>query len=235
MCTVSFVSSNDKIILTSNRDETVLRPAIPPQWYVVNGKEILFPKDTKAGGTWFASDKKANTIVLLNGAAEKHKHLFTYRKSRGIIVLDLIGSESPIKSWHEIDLNSVEPFTIVLFEHQKLYQLRWNGFEKETVSLETNKKYVWSSSTLYPNDIRQQRSNWFYSFLETKPNVTEAEMFHFHRYTEEGNSENGLVINRNENLQTLSITQLVLDAKTAQMKHCDLQQRREFSTHFFVI
>jgi len=235
MCTVSFVRSNQKTILTSNRDETVLRPAVPPQWYAVNGKEILFPKDPKAGGTWFASDKNANTIVLLNGAAGKHKHLFTYRKSRGLIVLDLISSESPIESWHEIDLDNIEPFTIVLLENNKLYQLRWNGIEKETVALDTNKKHVWSSSTLYPNDIREQRSKWFYSFLETKPKITETEMFDFHRYTEEGNSENGLVINRNENLKTLSITQMVIESKTAQMKHCDLQQQQEFSTHFSVI
>jgi hypothetical protein len=33
----------------------------------------------------------------------------------------------------------------------------------------------------------------------------------FHRHTEEGNQENGLVINRNEELKTFSITQAVIE------------------------
>jgi hypothetical protein len=42
MCTVSFVKSVDKIIITSNRDEAVMRPsAMPPQNYTVNGKTLF--------------------------------------------------------------------------------------------------------------------------------------------------------------------------------------------------
>ena len=65
MCTVSFVSSKDKIIITSNRDEKIVRPsAIPPQNYILNGKNIIYPKDPKAGGTWFVVDEKGTVLVL---------------------------------------------------------------------------------------------------------------------------------------------------------------------------
>jgi uncharacterized protein with NRDE domain len=235
MCTVSFVCSNNKIIITSNRDEQVLRPAIEPKNYLINNRNIFFPKDPKAGGTWFAVNDNATVLVLLNGASEKHKWQPPYRKSRGLIVLDIISSESAIGFWKDINLEEIEPFTLVLFQNHKLYQLRWNGLEKETVLLDTNKNYVWSSSTLYPKDIREKRSEWFYQFLETKPEISEKEMFNFHRYTENENSENGLIINRNDNLKTLSITQTILEYNKVSLMHYDLLNHKEFANSFIIV
>jgi hypothetical protein len=39
--------------------------------------------------------------------------------------LELISSFSPLQEWKNIDLQNIEPFTLVLFENQKLYQLHW--------------------------------------------------------------------------------------------------------------
>jgi hypothetical protein len=235
MCTVSFVNSNGKIIITSNRDETILRPAIPPKNYLVNGKNIIFPKDPKAGGTWYAIDENANVLVLLNGAAEKHKWNPPYSRSRGLVVLELISSDSALLSWQKIGLDGVEPFTLVLYEAQKLYQLRWNETAKELAALDEKHNYVWSSTTLYPNEIRAKRSEWFYRFLDTKPDVNESEMFNFHRYTEEGNTQNGLVINRNGQLKTLSITQTVIEKNKVSMVHHDLINHEESANSFIIV
>jgi hypothetical protein len=235
MCTVSFVCSNGKIIITSNRDEQVLRPAIPPKNYLINNKKIIFPKDPKAGGTWYAIDEHANVLVLLNGASEKHQWNPPYRKSRGLILLDIIAEDSPLQSWKPIDLENIEPFTLVLFEAQKLYQLSWNGVEKDTIRLNEKHNYVWSSSTLYPKEIREERAEWFYQFLDTKPDINENEMFDFHRYTEEGNQQNGLVINRNDKLKTLSITQTVIEKNKVAMVHYDLTDHNKFSNSFIIV
>ncbi len=235
MCTVSFVCTNNKIIITSNRDEQVLRPSIEPKNYLINNKNIFFPKDPKAGGTWFAVTDNATVLVLLNGASEKHKWQPPYRKSRGLILLDIISNQSPIAFWKEINLVGIEPFTLVLYQNQNLYQLRWNGLDRETVLLDTNKNYVWSSSTLYPKDIREKRAEWFYEFLETKPTISEKEMFNFHRYTENENLENGLIINRNDNLKTLSITQTVLEDNKVSMMHYDLTRHSEFENSFIIV
>lgn len=236
MCTVSVLSVNGKTIISSNRDENILRPnAIEPRNYLINNKNVIFPKDPRAGGTWFAVDDNGTVLVLLNGANEKHQHRSSYRKSRGLIVLDIIGSLSPLAFWHEINLNNIEPFTIVLFENNELFQLRWDGDDKETTQLDVEKNHVWSSSTLYQKDIREIRSKWFYAFLEANPNASEAEMLYFHRYTEGGNQENGLVINRNEELKTLSITQAVLEKNKATILHCDLIAKQDFETSFIII
>jgi uncharacterized protein with NRDE domain len=236
MCTVSFVNANGKMIITSNRDEKIIRPnAIEPKNYLINNKKILFPKDKKAGGTWYAADEHSNVIVLLNGASEKHIVKDSYRKSRGLILLELISSLSPIELWQEIDLNDIEPFTIVLYENKKLYQLRWNQIDKETITLDVAKSYIWSSATLYSEEIRLQREKWFYTFLDTKPEVNEEELFNFHRYTEEENNEHGLVINRNDLLKTLSITQTIIEKNKLEMKYFDLLNKNEYNNTFFVI
>ena len=114
MCTVSFVRSNNKYIITSNRDEQTLRPsAIEPKNYCINNKKIIFPKDPKAGGTWYAIDEFSNVVVLLNGANHKHTMRTSYRKSRGIIVLDLISSNAPIQHWNQIDLNRSQDLPVL--------------------------------------------------------------------------------------------------------------------------
>jgi len=232
MCTVSFVHSNGKIIITSNRDEQVARPSIEPRNYLVNQKNLFFPKDPKAGGTWFVVDDCANVLVLLNGAEEKHQWNPPYRQSRGLIVLDLFSSESAISAWETIELKNIEPFTIVLFQDQKLYQLRWDGAKKTVQNLNSEGNHIWSSSTLYSKEIRDQRRQWFSTFLDTTPELTFEEMFRFHHYTEADNAQHGLIINRNDELKTLSITQSVIERNKITVTHHDLIAEKEFSNTF---
>ena len=75
MCTVSFVYTHDKVIITSNRDEQVIRPsAIPPKNHTLNGKNIIYPKDPKAGGTWFVVDENGTVLVLLTVPKKSMKY-----------------------------------------------------------------------------------------------------------------------------------------------------------------
>ena len=236
MCTVSFVNSNGKYIITSNRDEKVLRPsAIAPKNYLINNKKILFPKDAHAGGTWYAVNDEGNIIVLLNGAKEKHQLKPAYRKSRGLIVLDLISATSIIEAWQLIDLEGIEPFTLVVFESQELYQLQWNELEKEKLTLDKNKSHIWSSSTLYPKNIREERASWFNQFMSQKLIVKKKDLFHFHSNTEEDDTENGLVINRNGILKTVSISQTVIEMNKISFHYHDLITDKKNKNTFTVI
>lgn len=236
MCTVSFVATNDSVIITSNRDEKTIRPsAIPPKSYTVNGQNLIFPKDPKAGGTWFVTKDDGTVLVLLNGAAEKHEVQLSYRKSRGLIVLEMISSASPKDFWIEIDLESIEPFTLVLFQNQELFQLRWDGNNKQTLTLDSNKNHIWSSSTLYPALVREQRADWFYTFMSETDVVSKEKLYDFHRHTQEGNEENGLVINRNNEMKTLSITQAVVHQNKVSILHYDLVEQLDFSTSFITV
>ncbi len=235
MCTVTFVRSGNKTIITSNRDEQVLRQATEPRNYCINNKTIVFPKDPQAGGTWYAIDEQGNVLVLLNGAAEKHKWNPPYRKSRGLIVLDIISAKSPFAMWQEIDLDDIEPFTLVLFENQKLYQLRWDGKDKETVEKKPEENHIWSSTTLYPKAVREKRAGWFAKFMKFNAHPSAKDLYHFHQYTESGDHENGLVINRNNFLKTLSITQTVIHDNKVKMNYHDLTERKDFVHSFMIV
>jgi uncharacterized protein with NRDE domain len=236
MCTVSFVVSNGQTIITSNRDEKVLREsAFEPKNYSINNKNIIFPKDSKAGGTWFAVSEEGTVVVLLNGASEKHQIKANYRKSRGLIVLELIATYSPILEWESIDLDGIEPFTIILFQDEKLYQLRWNDIEKETKSLDTTQNHIWSSATLYDATIREKRAHWFFDFMTSKDNFEPNDLFHFHRYTENQNQDHGLIINRDNVLKTVSITQTVIKKKKVEILYADLMAKTEFSNAFITV
>jgi hypothetical protein len=60
-------------------------------------------------------------------------------------------------------------------------------------------------------------------------------MYDFHRHAEEENQENGLVINRNEELKTFSITQAVIERNKVTIFHYDLMAQEDFSTSFTTI
>lgn len=236
MCTVSFVNSEGRIFITSNRDENIIRPsAIPPKNYTVKGKNVIFPKDPKAGGTWYIVDEEGTVLVLLNGAEEKHERKSSYRKSRGLIVLELMSENSPKDFWEQIDLENIEPFTLVLFQNNQLFQLRWNGTNKEKLVLDPNEKHIWSSSTLYSVSVRKERADLFYAFLENKGLLSETDMYQFHRYADQENTENGLVINRNGETKTLSITQSIIEKNKVSILHYDLITNEDFSTSFIIV
>ncbi|WP_269237583.1 NRDE family protein [Flavobacterium flavigenum] len=236
MCTVSFINNNQTVIITSNRDEKVIRPnAIPPGNYICGDKNIIYPKDPKAGGTWFAADANGTILVLLNGGIIKHEVQFLYRKSRGVIALDIIGSNSPIHFWHQINLEDIEPFTVVLYQDKKLYELIWDGILKRTKLLDETQNYIWSSVTLYSDEIRKKRSGWFAKFLKDKKEISPLDMMHFHKNTEGDDCENGLIINRENVLKTVSITQVSIQQNKSVIEYHDLLAAQNFSTAFINI
>jgi uncharacterized protein with NRDE domain len=221
MCTVTFVPTTNGVCITSNRDEKIARPkAIAPASYIINNKEITFPKDPQAGGTWIAHDNE-NIIVLLNGAQEKHISKGNYRKSRGLIVLDLISSNNALAKWKIIDLHEIEPFTIIFYNSEKLVKLQWNEVEKSTLELDKSKNYIWSSATLYAKEIREERAKWFDNFMLQTKKVNSHSLLEFHRFTESENLNYGLQINRNNLLKTVSITQCVIK-ETISLNYIDL-------------
>ena len=222
MCTVTYIPTPEGCIVTSNRDEKITRErALSPQEYLIEGKKIIFPKDPKAGGTWVANNE-TKIIVLLNGAQEKHIPKPNYRKSRGLVVLDLMTAENTFDYWEKIDLTDIEPFTIVLVENNKLIQLQWNEAEKSTTEFDSKQFHIWSSSTLYSKEIREQRKEWFQDFIKRKNAPTPEEILHFHQFTESENKEFGLQINRNDVLKTISITQCKVMNDTIKMEYLDL-------------
>ena len=131
MCTVTFIPSEDKYFITSNRDEKKLRKeALPPKTYAFGDANIIFPKDEGAGGTWIAMHENGNAVVLLNGGFVKHAPAPPYKKSRGVVLLEVISHPKPFEQFQAAMLAGIEPFTLVLLDNNNLYECRWDSQEK---------------------------------------------------------------------------------------------------------
>lgn len=227
MCTVSFIPVKDKFFITSNRDEKNTRKnAVPPALYTYNGCSLIFPRDGDAGGTWIALKENGDAAVLLNGAFIAHLSASCYRKSRGLLFLDIFSSERPSQEFAKTDLNNIEPFTIVLLEKNYLYEFRWDGTERYCKQLSISSSYIWSSATLYDGLVIKKREQWFVTFLNRHPNPTQLDILNFHRFSGDGDTKNDLLMSRDGIYSTVSITSILLTADRGSMKYQDTKNNK---------
>jgi hypothetical protein len=235
MCTVTFIPSGDRFFFTSSRDEHRERPAaLVPALYKVNGRQLLFPKDPKGGGSWIAVSESGNTGVLLNGAFEAHVPEPRYRKSRGLILIDLISMQSPIEMFGKMNQHHIEPFTIILFENKKLWRCVWDGSEKHTEQLSIREPHIWSSVTLYNKPAIQKRDGWFNKWIQENPDPSIDDIILFHQQGGDGDPFNDLMMKRDSGLFTNSISSVVLSKESALFRYTDLRigERSSHSLRF---
>lgn len=214
MCTVTYFPLKNNIILTSNRDEKPNRSAQE----IHREKGVFYPKDATKNGTWFAVSENENVIILLNGAFENHQRKTEYKKSRGLIVLDLIKEENIFNALQCTDLQNIEPFTLVIFQKKQLAEFRWDGAEKHFKMLDNNRSYIWSSATLYDESASEKRGQIFQEFIQNEK-ISEETIWDFH-HQKTNDLENGITIKRQNTIQTISTTQLVISDKMT-LKHHD--------------
>lgn len=226
MCTVTYYRDSVRMIITSNRDEHFTRPAaIPPQKFSAENGSIYYPIDPQAMGTWFCAKSNGDGLVLLNGADKKHIPSPPYRKSRGLVLLEIAGFDNLTFGWEKIELENIEPFTLVLSASERLFQCRWNGASKEIIELDAMTPHIWSSTTLYAEEVISSRENWFGEFLAERNSVLSSEsLMAFHTQTHGSDKENGLIINRAEQLLTKSVTQCVTEKDLLTINHFDLEK-----------
>jgi len=224
MCTVSFIPVKDKFFITSNRDEKLTRKnAAAPGMFIHNGQKLFFPKDADAGGTWIVMKENGVAAVLLNGAFICHNAEPPYRLSRGIILLDIISSERPSVTFTKINLQDIEPFTLVILENYCLYEFRWDGAEKYCKQLKVNRPYIWSSTTLYDGFVIKKREQWFASFLNNHPIPTQQDILNFHHFTGDGDKHNDLLMTRHGLYTTVSITSILLTKDRGCIKYINIK------------
>jgi hypothetical protein len=207
MCTVTFIPVKEKIFITSNRDEKHKRsPAISSALYDLQTGKALFPKDPDAGGTWFAVHENGNALILLNGGWVCHQAKPPYRKSRGLILLDLLDSEMPFHSFLAVCLHNIEPFTAIIWDADQLFECRWDAHEKYYQHMDLDQAHIWSSVTLYDENVITKRKQWFMEWLQQNPYPSKEDILDFHRFSGNGDRHNDLLMNRDGLVFTVSIT-----------------------------
>ncbi|HET8809032.1 MAG TPA: NRDE family protein [Flavobacteriaceae bacterium] len=224
MCTLSFVPSlknSEKFTVTSNRDESPNRKTIAPKTYSEMGIELLYPKDEVAGGTWIGASSKNRLVCLMNGAFGPHERKESYRMSRGVVVKKMLASENTERFIENVDLEAVEPFTIIVVDWGSKLELRkliWDGTKKYSENLPVQ-PYIWSASMLYSEETKRERERIFENFIkEHSGKLSEKQLLEFHKC---------FIIDRTF-VKTTSITQFVRKAKTSKMVYNDLQTEKPF-------
>lgn len=227
MCTVTYIPSSDGFYLTSSRDESMNRPTITPQEYEVNDQILFHPKDEKAGGTWISVSNKGRAACLLNGAFKKHKKENHYKKSRGLILLDSFNSENISVFVNEVDLDKVEPFTLLLLDFpfgslETFCELKWDGREKHIRNINPDLPQLWSSPTLYSFCARRARrqlfNNWLTTFCESKDKM----IFSFHQKRHGLKDSDDILMDRGGDLKTLSISQVHIEMNQVYFNYHDI-------------
>lgn len=224
MCTVSFIPIGDRVIITSNRDEKRWRlPARLPKEYPSLSGGMLFPRDGDSGGSWVTLCRNGNAGVLLNGAFTRHERKEPYLKSRGIVFLEVMGGNSPLRQFSGMSLKGIEPFTLILWEQNKLYECRWDETEqKHCLHLAAHRPHIWSSATLYSEEIRRKREKWFTEWLHDLPVPNQRAILQFHQFAGEGDKENDLFMSRHGIVSTVSITSMEVSPRKAIFHYTDV-------------
>jgi len=218
MCTVTYVPQGaNQYILTTNRDEA---PGRSPKG-IEQEKSLIFPRDTGAGGTWVAAGADNQLVCLLNGAFELHERNPPYRMSRGLMALAFFSYKTATDFFEQFDFANIEPFTMVIFDRGKLYDYRWDGKKQYISRLNEQERYIWSSATLYEPTVRKQREHWFRQWEAEGQYHAEA-IRQFHTTAGTGDPWNDVIMNRNEVVRTVSITQVIKQKHAVSMNYYDL-------------
>lgn len=227
MCTVTFLPiKGSDFILTSNRDEDPKRATKQMVEKTVNESIVYFPQDPKAGGSWFASDQDEFTLCLLNGGFEKHEFDPPYRRSRGLMVLDFFEFSNTESFITEYNFEGIEPFTLVLIDHSNkdlvLKELVWDEMQLHVRSLDNLQPHIWSSTSLYPEEVKAERRSWFEEWLSKRSEYSQADIQHFHEFGGKGDAWNNFVMNRNGEVMTVSVTSIKKSGSQFNFEHKSL-------------
>jgi len=223
MCTVTYLPlSETDFILTSNRDVPYAREkALVPKTYVEEDVKLTYPKDGKAGGTWIGLSDKKRLICLLNGGFEYHTSRNSYRMSRGIILKKLLKAEDVLSALKNIDLETIEQFTLVIVDWEKdlqLYEFVWDGTQKHLKKLSQEPR-IWSSSTLYDPSVKKLRKEWFTKWQ--KQEFTTENILKFHHTAGVGDCNIDLIMDRGLG-GTVSITSVKKNKNALEIDYEDV-------------
>jgi uncharacterized protein with NRDE domain len=224
MCTVTYIPGKDGCFITSSRDEKSIRGrALFPQAYKIDDAMMVYPKDADNGGTWIAMAKNGNAAVLLNGAFTKHIPQPPYKKSRGLVFLEILSGNAPVMQFFHLKLRHIEPFTIIILEKNRLYECRWDDNRKHCKQLLKSKPYIWSSATLYSEETATKRRQWFDTWLAQNPAPLQEDIQQFHLFAGDGDKRNDICMNRDNQMFTVSVTSMELGTYKGTMLYNDLQ------------
>jgi hypothetical protein len=182
-----------------------------------------------ADGTWLLTTDYGVTLCLLNGGFEKHVPTPGYKHSRGLVAIHYLEYQNPEDFASRYPFAGLEPFTLVVIDEQDsaqavptLAQIVWDGQAAHLVFLQADVPRIWSSATLYNQNLRAWRQGLFSEWLlETPPSDRASSVLDFHLHAGEYDPENAIRMQR-ALVETLSITTIHKTATSCEIVYRDL-------------
>lgn len=210
MCCLTIVrTQNQNIVITHNRDEQWSRQTkgATIEETHINNKKIWMPKDSLSEGTWIGTDG-TKAAAILNGFKENHVKKGQYKASRGTIIPQFLKSESTSTFVDSFDPTGLEPFTLILVDNnESILEYGWDEKYRYLTYLDFNKPILYSSATLYSDDIQKRRQSHFQSLLQKQMVAHDLWVFHETRGDDHGKFIN---VDYNSEISTVAISQIVL-------------------------
>ena len=162
MCTLAWGETSEGLWVCFNRDEQRTRSlADPPRLYQGTHHPLVYAKDTKGGGTWFAVSAGGFAVALLNRYPKEIEFEKPGTRSRGRLVLDLIdapSAEAAFDRFGEEDLSPYAPFFLFILSADAVRASAWDG---SALSFPIIPEAFWTTSSHEATAVIDWRNQWW--------------------------------------------------------------------------
>lgn len=218
MCILSYAPIKDGFILNFNRGEVYNRLAKPPEQYIVKNQKLVFPKDTKSGGTWIGINQTKSVVGCILNAKGKSPKIPS--NSRGSILIDLLIQGKA--NLYENELLAIAPFTLLSFclHTQVITQYQWDGFHLKRNKHTMSAPLILCSSSLYENVIMEKLKAEFNSLIANESEIENTTSSFHKKYFFYKNHP--IYLKKNSDIQTVSMTTILKNKNGFSLNYSDL-------------
>ncbi len=124
-------------------------------------------------------------------------------------MLDFFNYRNVNRFKQEYDFSGIEPFTLLIIEGTtgiQLHELIWDGLKLHVNNPDPGIPHIWSSVTLYSDRVRKERQRWFREWYQNQSGAKLEKLILFHKTGGAGDPGNNLLMNRNNEVRTVSIS-----------------------------
>jgi hypothetical protein len=189
MCTVTVVPHEKGIRLMCNRDERRSRPAaLPPQVHALGGRLAVFPVDPQGGGSWIGVNDAGIVVTVLNVSGLSHTPRKEPKRSRGLIVREMLrcGSLSHVlETAASLDVGLFDLFRLVVAHGSTVVDATTDDVRRVTPRRVTlDRPLIFTSSSLGDSLVEAPRQQLFQGMVvEAKSGWLRGQRrFHRHQW-----------------------------------------------------
>lgn len=210
MCSLTIhLSKTNKLIVTHNRDESILRPPSSTivKKVVIEDKDIFMPVDPLSGGTWIGTDGHT-AAAILNGADKNHIRKAIYKASRGLIIPTFFKYEGVEAFLQSFDPTGYEPFTLVIADvENSMVEMVWDEYDWRVTALDPTVTHMYSSSTLYDDEVKHARKSAWLVYTQMNRSAPEIWAYHMSHGPDHYTFLNTAI---NDHIQTVAVSQIII-------------------------